>query len=214
MVIVRCADDGLGIQAWSLQRRITTTNEVRNWCETVFRSLSAYRWWRSLGLKNERTGLWLLTANQCDRYDVGNNQFPLVTTPAKAFGKRRLLNCLAISVDFDNAEDFRKLGTKTWDANSEPRRAWLNNPYRKGEDATYGPCLRVQGRAWAKRWRSYRPTEEDCWWSNERYWPRWDLELLLAGVLWVVCVRLYSHHFSLLGDTLYLNSTRALVTYL
>ncbi len=58
-----------------------TTNEVRNWCETVFRSLSAYRWWRYL-IENERTGKRCLTVINADlEYDgPDNNQFPLVTT--------------------------------------------------------------------------------------------------------------------------------------
>jgi thymidylate synthase len=37
-------------------------------------------------------------------------------------------------LDYDNAADFRKSGTKTWDANANENQAWLNNPYRKGLD--------------------------------------------------------------------------------
>lgn len=50
---------------------------------------------------------------------------------------------------YDNAADFRQLGTKTWDANANLNQAWLNNPYRKGED-DMGRVYGVQGRAWAK----------------------------------------------------------------
>jgi thymidylate synthase len=46
-----------------------------------------------------------------------------------------------------SAADFRKLGTKTWDENANANQAWLNNPYRKGED-DMGRVYGVQGREW------------------------------------------------------------------
>jgi thymidylate synthase len=39
------------------------------------------------------------------------------------------------------------LGTKTWDANANLNEAWLNNPFRKGND-DMGRVYGVQGRAW------------------------------------------------------------------
>jgi len=35
---------------------------------------------------------------------------------------------------YDNAADFRALGTKSWDANANENAAWLANPHRKGTD--------------------------------------------------------------------------------
>ncbi|TKE98311.1 thymidylate synthase [Vibrio kanaloae] len=85
-------------------------------------------------IENERTGKRCLTVINADlEYDVGNNQFPLVTT-RKSFWKAAVAELLGYIRGYDNAEDFRKLGTKTWDANSNLNEAWLNNPYRKGED--------------------------------------------------------------------------------
>jgi len=81
-------------------------------------------------------------------YDVGNNQFPLVTT-RKSFWKAAVAELLGYIRGYDNAADFRQLGTKTWDANANLNQAWLNNPYRKGED-DMGRVYGVQGRAWAK----------------------------------------------------------------
>ena len=100
-------------------------------------------------VKNERTGKRCLTVINSDlTYDVAQNQFPLVTT-RKSFWKAAVENCLVISEGYDNAEDFRRLGTKTWDANANQNSAWLNNPYRKGTD-DMGRVYGVQGRSWAK----------------------------------------------------------------
>ncbi|EJF1126841.1 thymidylate synthase [Vibrio cholerae] len=85
-------------------------------------------------VENERTGKRCLTVINADlTYDVGNNQFPLVTT-RKSFWKAAVAELLGYIRGYDNAADFRQLGTKTWDANANLNQAWLNNPYRKGED--------------------------------------------------------------------------------
>jgi thymidylate synthase len=85
-------------------------------------------------IENERTGKRCLTVINADlTYDVGNNQFPLVTT-RKSFWKAAVAELLGYIRGYDNADDFRKLGTKTWDANANLNEAWLNNPYRKGDD--------------------------------------------------------------------------------
>lgn len=100
-------------------------------------------------VENERTGKRCLTVINADlTYDVGNNQFPLVTT-RKSFWKAAVAELLGYIRGYDNAADFRQLGTKTWDANANLNQAWLNNPYRKGED-DMGRVYGVQGRAWAK----------------------------------------------------------------
>ena len=67
---------------------------------------------------NERTGKRCLTVINADlEYDVANNQFPLITTRKKLLESG---NCgiLGYIRGYDNAADFRKLGTKTWDANA------------------------------------------------------------------------------------------------
>ena len=68
-------------------------------------------------IENERTGKRCLTVINADlTYDVGHNQFPLVTT-RKSFWKAAVAELLGYIRGYDSAEDFRKLGTKTWDAN-------------------------------------------------------------------------------------------------
>ena len=98
---------------------------------------------------NERTGKRCLTVINADlTYDVANNQFPLITT-RKSYWKAAIAEFLGYIRGYDNAADFRKLGTKTWDANANDNAAWLANPNRKGED-DMGRVYGVQGRAWRK----------------------------------------------------------------
>ena len=65
---------------------------------------------------NERTGKRCLTVINADlEYDVANNQFPLITT-RKSYWKAAIAEFLGYIRGYDNAADFRKLGTKTWQA--------------------------------------------------------------------------------------------------
>jgi thymidylate synthase len=100
-------------------------------------------------VENERTGKRCLTVINADlEYDVANNQFPLITT-RKSYWKAAIAEIIGYLRGYDNAADFRALGTKTWDANANENQAWLNNPHRKGAD-DMGRVYGVQGRAWAK----------------------------------------------------------------
>lgn len=83
---------------------------------------------------NERTGKNVLTLINADlEYDVGAQQFPMITT-RKTYWKAAIAELLGYIRGYDNAEDFRNLGTKTWDMNANENKAWLTNPYRKGTD--------------------------------------------------------------------------------
>ncbi|HBF47568.1 MAG TPA: thymidylate synthase, partial [Shewanella frigidimarina] len=67
-------------------------------------------------VNNARTNKKCLTVINADLvYDVGNNQFPLVTT-RKSFWKSAIAEILGYLRGYQNAADFRALGTKTWDA--------------------------------------------------------------------------------------------------
>lgn len=96
--------------------------------------------------KTNRTGIDHLGyhGDMC-KYDLSKG-FPVVTT--KSF---RLRSCVAEMLGFlrgyDNAADFRKVGTKVWDANANENQQWLNNPNRKGED-DLGRIYGVQARDW------------------------------------------------------------------
>lgn len=98
---------------------------------------------------NERTGIKCLTMINADLvYDVGANQFPLVTT-RKCFYKAAIAELLGYLRGYDNAAQFRAIGCNTWNANANENQAWLNNPARKGKD-DMGRVYGVQGRAWQK----------------------------------------------------------------
>lgn len=162
-------------------------------------------------VENERTGKRCLTVINADlSYDVANNQFPLVTT-RKSFWKAAVAELIGYIRGYDNAADFRQLGTKTWDANANLNQAWLANAHRKGED-DMGRVYGVQGRAWAKPDGGHvdqlRKIVDDL---KRGVDDRGEiLNFYNPGEFDMGCLRpcMYSHHFSLLGDTLYLNSTQ------
>jgi thymidylate synthase len=85
-------------------------------------------------IENKRTDKRCLTVINADlTYDVTNNQFPIITT-RKSFWKAAIAELLGYIRGYDNAADFRALGTKSWDANANENEAWLQNPARKGHD--------------------------------------------------------------------------------
>ncbi|GEK14147.1 thymidylate synthase [Aliivibrio fischeri] len=162
-------------------------------------------------IENERTGKRCLTVINADlTYDVENGVFPLVTT-RKSFWKAAVAEMIGYIRGYDNAEDFRKIGTKTWDANANLNDAWLNNPHRKGDD-DMGRVYGVQGRSWAKPNGEFvdqlKKIIDDL---SQGIDDRGEiLNFYNPGEFDMGCLRpcMYSHHFSLLGDTLYLNSTQ------
>src|SRR5690349_18751691 len=85
-------------------------------------------------VENERTGKRCLTVINADlTYDVDEGKFPLITT-RKSYFKSAFAEMLGYIRGYDNAAQFRSIGTKTWDANANLNKAWLASPYRKGED--------------------------------------------------------------------------------
>lgn len=160
-------------------------------------------------IENERTGKRCLTVINADLvYNVEKNEFPLITT-RKSFWKAAIAEMLGYIRGFDNAADFRKLGAKTWDANANDNLAWLNNPHRKGED-DMGRVYGVQGRAWSK---PDGGTIDQLKKIVDNLKKGVDdrgeiLSFYNPGEFHMGCLRpcMHTHNFSLLGDTLYLNS--------
>lgn len=160
-------------------------------------------------IENERTGKKCLTVINADlQYDVAANEFPIITT-RKSFWKAAIAELLGYLRGYDNAADFRKLGTKSWDANANQNESWLNNPVRKGED-DMGRVYGVQGRSWkkpdgstldqlAKIVTNLTSGQDDRGEILTFYNP---------GEFELGCLRpcMHTHTFSLLGDTLYLTS--------
>ena len=164
---------------------------------------------KGVWVENERTGKHCLTVVNADlEYDVGNNQFPMITT-RKSFYKSAIAELIGYLRGYDNAADFRKLGTKTWDANSNLNEAWLNNPYRKGID-DMGRVYGIQGRYWAKPDGGFidqlKKIVDDL--SNGIDDRGEIVTFYNPGEFEMGCLRpcMHTHTFSLLGDTLHLTS--------
>lgn len=99
---------------------------------------------------NTRTGRTCRALVGCQlQYDLRDG-FPAITTKQFAF-KSMVGELLGFFRGYDNAADFRALGTKIWDQNANETQAWLDNPYRKGLD----DLGRIYGKQWTD-WRSYR----------------------------------------------------------
>ncbi len=160
-------------------------------------------------IKNERTGKNCLTLINADlEYDVGGNQFPLITT-RKSYFKSAIAEFIGYIRGYDSAADFRALGTKTWDANANLNEAWLNNPYRKGED-DMGRVYGVQGRGWktpeGNEIDQLRKIVDDL--KNGIDDRGEILSFYNPGEFHMGCLRpcMHTHTFSLVGDTLHLTS--------
>ena len=162
-------------------------------------------------IENERTGKRCLTIINADlTYDVAKNEFPLITT-RKSFWKSAIAEILGYIRGYDNAADFRKTGTKTWDANANENTAWLANPYRKGTDdcgLIYGKIGRNFPKPDGGSIDLLRPIVDNLSRGVDN---RGEIFTFYhPGAFHMACLRpcMYSHHFSLLGETLYLNSTQ------
>ena len=162
-------------------------------------------------VENQRTGKRCLTVINADlTYDVDERKFPLVTT-RKSYFKSAIAEMIGYLRGYDNASDFRKIGTKTWDANANLNQRWLNNPLRKGEDDCgfiYGKVARNFPKPDGGSVDLLRKIVDDLRAGVD---DRGEiLTFYHPGVFHMGCLRpcMYSHHFSLLGDTLYLNSTQ------
>lgn len=160
---------------------------------------------------NERTGKRCLTVINADLvYDVGAGEFPLDTT-RKSFWKSAVAEIMGYMRGYDNAADFRALGTKTWDANANLNEAWLNNPHRKGDDDmgyVYGKVARNFPKVGGGTIDLLANIIDDL---SKGIDNRGEiLTFFHPGLFHMGCLRpcMYEHQFSLLGDTLYLNSTQ------
>lgn len=164
---------------------------------------------KGVWIENQRTGKRCLTVINADlEYDVGNNQFPMITT-RKSFYKSAIAELIGYLRGYNNAADFRKLGTKTWDANSNLNEAWLNNPHRKGTD-DMGRVYGIQGRSWAKPEGGFidqlKKVVDDL---SKGIDDRGEIVTFYnPGEFDLGCLRpcMHTHTFSLLGDTLHLTS--------
>lgn len=93
-----------------------------------------------------RTGVdTLYIHDEMMKFDLSDG-FPLVTTKKLAY-RVSFAEMLGFLRGYDNAQQFRDLGVKVWDANANDNPQWLNNHHRKGED-DLGRIYGVQARNW------------------------------------------------------------------
>jgi len=160
---------------------------------------------------NTRTGKRCLTIINTDlTYDVDEGDFPLITT-RKSYWKAAVAEIIGYLRGYDSAADFRNLGTKTWDANANENEAWLNNSFRKGTDDmgfVYGKVGRNFPKPDGGSIDLLSQIVDDL---SKGIDDRGEiLTFYHPGAFHMGCLRpcMYSHHFSLLDDRLYLNSTQ------
>lgn len=159
--------------------------------------------------ENQRTGKRCLTLINADlEYNVGANQFPLVTT-RRSFWKAAIAELLGYVRGYDNAAQFRDLGTPTWDANANANPQWLASPHRKGVD-DMGRVYGVQGRSWQTPEGGHvdqlRKLVDNL---SKGIDDRGEiLSFYNPGEFHLGCLRpcMHTHTFSLVGDVLHLTS--------
>lgn len=146
---------------------------------------------------NERTGSICRTIlNQRIQFD--GNEFPLLTT-RKMYWKQAIGEMVAYIRAYTNLSDFHSLGVHTWDANVE---AW-DSIYKDIENDTgyiYGASAELVGIGYTRVVSNIINQPND----RGHIWNFWNPEYFHKG-----CLRpcMYSHNFSVLGDTLHLTST-------
>lgn len=163
-------------------------------------------------VKNERTGKRCLTIIGASLYyDCRNGELPLVTT-RHAYCKSAIAEMQGYVCGYNNAADFRLLGTPTWNMNANENKAWLANPNRKGED-DMGYCYGEVGRRFrtpdgGTTFDQLKKILDDLSVGKD---DRFEiLTFLHPGTSDLACLNpcMHTHQFSLLDGVLYLNSTQ------
>lgn len=163
---------------------------------------------------NKRTGTKCLTVINADlEYKAG--EFPLVTT-RKSFYKSAIAEMLGYLRGYTNAQDFADIGAKTWLANANENEAWLKNPIRNG-NGDMGKAYRYRENTYHVPFGAYmdevsvdqlRVVIDKL--TNGVDDRRLIIDLHNPHLKDYTCLDacMYNHQFSLLGDTLHLNSTQ------
>jgi thymidylate synthase len=160
-------------------------------------------------VENKRTGVRCLTIINADlEYDVGNGIVPVITTRPVPY-RGGIGEFIGYLQGVDNAADLRALGSNTWNANANENESWLKNPHRKGED-DLGRIYGVQGRDWTNQFgATFDQLKKVINNLKQGIDDRGEIITFWnPGEFEYGCLRpcMHTHHFSLLGDTLHLNS--------
>lgn len=155
-----------------------------------------------VSIRNKRTGEDCITIPEHTLYyDVANDPPPLLTTK-QSFPVSAWAEMLGYLRRYEWADQFDKIGSKTWYGNANETEAWLNNPHRLGENhlgAVYGAGLDPNElpELFNKLVNHYddRGLVIDFWKPE-----------LFDKVALRSCM--YRHTFTIIGDTLYLESNQ------
>ena len=162
---------------------------------------------------NERTKKVCKTVINADLTYTAN-EMPLVTT-RKSYWKQAIGEMLCYIRGYSNLDDFHKLGVHTWDANvANP--VWQNGegirklPVAIPKNKYLGRVYGVQGRHWVNP-ALERFDQLDKIYNNLRNGIDDRGEIITfwnPGELHMGCLRpcMFQHHFSILGNKLYLTS--------
>lgn len=161
-------------------------------------------------IENERTGKACKTVINADFvYDCSDNQIEIVTT-RKSYYRMAIAEFMGYLRGYTSAQQFRDLGCTTWDQNANETAAWLASPFRKGEDDI--------GRAYGTQIRDWHGAED----SHDQLMEVYNdlrqgidnrgeiLTFWNPGEHQLCALRpcMFLHMFSIVGDTLYLNSVQ------
>lgn len=166
-------------------------------------------------IPNKRTGKYCKTLISLDlAYDCSTSAAPILTT-RKINTKIAIAELLGYIRGVTSAAQMRELGTKTWDMNANENASWLANSNRKGEDdlgLIYGAVARnwpvVDTNAHNRRLDLFKKVYTNL---KNKVDDRGEIITFWnPGMFHLGCLRpcMYEHQFSILGDTLYLNSTQ------
>lgn len=158
---------------------------------------------------NERTGVSCLTIIDADqKYDCSEHRLPILTTKKVAW-KPAIAEMLGYLRGYTSAAQFRAIGCNTWNANANQNKAWLENPYRLGED-DMGRVYGAQGRNWVGPDGTVVDQLRNVYNNLRRGIDNRGETITFwnPGEAHMGCLRpcMHTHTFSLLGGKLYLTS--------
>jgi thymidylate synthase len=178
-------------------------NAEEEYLELIRKILTIGKW-----VTNERTGKRCLTIiNHNLEYDVCNGHFPVISSRT-TYWKQAIAEMNGYLRGYSSAKQFRAIGANTWDANANAP-IWQENKWCAGPD-DMGRVYGVQGRKWAKPHAGYVDQYAKIIANiSSGYDDRGEiLSFYNPGEFDMGCLRpcMHTHQFSLLGDTLHLNS--------
>lgn len=109
---------------------------------------------KGIDVFNERTQTLCKTVIGCQMEFDMSEGFPALTTRKLPF-KSIVGELIGFFRGYQSAEQFRSVGCKFWDGNANETKAWLENPFRKGED----DVGRIYGAQWTN-WESIKLVED------------------------------------------------------